>query len=40
MVIDPYGRITAEGEINERSIILGNTFTVPSTPASVTGSVG
>jgi len=28
MVIDPYGRITAEGEINERSVIIGETFTV------------
>ncbi len=29
MVIDPYGRITAEGGINERGVILGNAFTVP-----------
>jgi len=29
MVIDPYGRITAEGEINERGVIIGDTFTVP-----------
>jgi len=28
MVIDPYGRITAEGEINERGVIIGETFTV------------
>ncbi len=27
MVIDPYGRITAEGEINERGVIVGETFT-------------
>ncbi|MCD4751735.1 MAG: SCP2 sterol-binding domain-containing protein [Anaerolineaceae bacterium] len=27
LVIDPYGRITAEGEINERSVIIGETFT-------------
>ena len=29
MVIDPYGRITAEGGINERGVITGETFTVP-----------
>ncbi len=28
LVIDPYGRITAEGEINERGVIVGETFTV------------
>ncbi len=28
MVIDPYGRITAEGEVNERGVIIGETFTV------------
>lgn len=27
MVIDPYGRITAEGEINQRGVIVGETFT-------------
>jgi apolipoprotein N-acyltransferase len=27
LVIDPYGRITAEGEINERGVIVGQTFT-------------
>ena len=27
LVIDPYGRITAEGEINERGVIIGETFT-------------
>lgn len=27
MVIDPYGRITAEGEINERGFIIGEPFT-------------
>jgi len=26
-VIDPYGRITAEGAINERGVIVGETFT-------------
>ncbi|MBL7163469.1 MAG: SCP2 sterol-binding domain-containing protein [Anaerolineales bacterium] len=29
MVIDPYGRIMAEGEINERGVIIGETFTAP-----------
>ncbi len=29
MVIDPYGRITAEGGINESGVIVGETFTVP-----------
>lgn len=29
MVIDPYGRIIAEGPANERSIIMGETFTAP-----------
>ena len=28
LVIDPYGRITAEGEINQRGVIIGETFTV------------
>ncbi|MBT3391680.1 MAG: apolipoprotein N-acyltransferase [Chloroflexi bacterium] len=28
LVIDPYGRITAEGEINQRGVILGETYTV------------
>lgn len=28
MVIDPYGRITAEGKINERSVSVGETFVV------------
>jgi apolipoprotein N-acyltransferase len=27
MVIDPYGRIVAEGEINKRGVIVGETFT-------------
>ena len=27
LVIDPYGRITAEGVINERGVIVGETFT-------------
>jgi apolipoprotein N-acyltransferase len=27
MVIDPYGRIMAEGQINERSVIIGEVFT-------------
>jgi apolipoprotein N-acyltransferase len=27
MVIDPYGRIMAEGEINERGVIAGEVFT-------------
>ncbi|MCP4164744.1 MAG: apolipoprotein N-acyltransferase [Chloroflexi bacterium] len=30
MVIDPYGRITAEGGINERGVIVGETFTAPN----------
>jgi apolipoprotein N-acyltransferase len=29
MVIDPYGRIVAEGTANERGIIMGETFTAP-----------
>ncbi len=29
MVIDPYGRITAEGKINERGVIIGEVFTAP-----------
>ena len=28
MVIDPYGRITAEAQINERSVVVGGTFVV------------
>ena len=28
MVIDPYGRIMAEGEINERGVVVGDVFTV------------
>jgi apolipoprotein N-acyltransferase len=32
MVIDPYGRITAEGEINERGVIVGKTFTAEGQP--------
>jgi apolipoprotein N-acyltransferase len=43
MVIDPYGRITAEGEINERGVIGGEVFTTPgdtSTPAGEIGSAG
>jgi apolipoprotein N-acyltransferase len=26
MVIDPYGRITSEGKINEKGITVGETF--------------
>jgi len=29
LVVDPYGRITEEGEINERSVISGQTYTAP-----------
>ena len=29
MVIDPYGRITAESAINQRGVVTGETFTVP-----------
>jgi apolipoprotein N-acyltransferase len=29
LVIDPYGRITAEGQVNRRGVILGETFTAP-----------
>jgi apolipoprotein N-acyltransferase len=29
MVIDPYGHIVAEGEINERDVIVGEVFTAP-----------
>lgn len=29
LVIDPYGRITAEGAINERGVIVGETFVAP-----------
>jgi len=29
LVVDPYGRITAEGGINQRGVIIGETFTVP-----------
>ena len=28
LVIDPYGRITAEGKLNERGVVVGETFTV------------
>ncbi|MCB9144917.1 MAG: apolipoprotein N-acyltransferase [Anaerolineales bacterium] len=28
LVIDPYGRITAEGKLNERGVTVGETFTV------------
>jgi len=28
MVIDPYGRIVAEGKVNERGVILGEVFTI------------
>lgn len=29
MVIDPYGRIAAEAKMNQRSVVVGETFTVP-----------
>ena len=29
MVIDPYGRIVAEGEVNERDVIIGKVFIAP-----------
>ena len=29
VVVDPYGRIVAEGAVNERGVIIGETFTVP-----------
>jgi len=29
MVIDPYGRIIAEGPAKERGVIMGETFTTP-----------
>ncbi len=29
VVVDPYGRIVAEGGVNERGVIIGETFTVP-----------
>jgi len=29
LVADPYGRITAEGTINELGVVVGETFTVP-----------
>ena len=29
LVIDPYGRITAEGKVNQRGVIIGETFTAP-----------
>ncbi|MDY6878391.1 MAG: nitrilase-related carbon-nitrogen hydrolase, partial [Chloroflexota bacterium] len=29
VVVDPYGRIVAEGGVNERGVIVGETFTVP-----------
>ena len=28
MVVDPYGRITAEGKINERGVTIGETFVI------------
>jgi apolipoprotein N-acyltransferase len=28
MVIDPYGRITAEGKINQRSVIVGDVYVI------------
>ena len=28
IIVDPYGRITAESGINERGVIIGETFTV------------
>jgi apolipoprotein N-acyltransferase len=30
MVIDPYGRITAAGKVNERGVTVGETFVVNS----------
>ena len=30
MVIDPYGRITAEGKLNQRAVTVGETFVVQS----------
>ncbi len=29
LVVDPYGRFTAEGDINQRGVITGETFAVP-----------
>jgi apolipoprotein N-acyltransferase len=29
LVIDPYGHIVAEGEINQRGVIIGEVFTAP-----------
>ena len=29
VVVDPYGRIVAEGSVNERGVIAGQTFAVP-----------
>ncbi|MBA4380884.1 MAG: nitrilase, partial [Anaerolinea sp.] len=29
LVVDPYGRIVAEGSVNERGVIAGEVFTVP-----------
>jgi apolipoprotein N-acyltransferase len=29
LVIDPYGRITAEGQVNQRGVVVGETFTAP-----------
>jgi apolipoprotein N-acyltransferase len=29
LVIDPYGRITAEGQINQRGVVVGDTFALP-----------
>lgn len=28
IVVDPYGRITALGGVNERTVVVGETFTV------------
>jgi apolipoprotein N-acyltransferase len=28
MLIDPYGRITADGKVNQRAVIVGETFVV------------
>ena len=29
MIVDPYGRIVAEGGINERGVVVGEVFTMP-----------
>ncbi len=31
-VIDPYGRITAEGKVNERGVAVGETFVLTGEP--------